>query len=39
MSKNKCEWVCIVIGYSSLYTLKKIYTKNINDNTKSMDRK
>ena len=36
---NRSECILIIVGYSSLFYLKKLYTKNINDNTKSMDRK
>ena len=28
MSKNKCEWITIIIGYSSLFYFKKLYNDN-----------
>ena len=30
MSKIKCEWISIIVGYSSLFYLKKILDNNIN---------
>lgn len=41
MSKKKCEWISIIIGYSSLFYLKKLYDNNIKNGSKdsnTMDR-
>ena len=36
---NRNEWILIIVGYSSLFYLKNLYDKSINDSAKSMDRK
>tara|TARA_R110001592_G_scaffold102372_1_gene289136 strand:+ start:342 stop:503 length:162 start_codon:yes stop_codon:yes gene_type:complete len=38
---SKCEWISIIVGYSSLFYLKKILDNNINayKYSNTMDRK